>query len=191
MAEIKIKIPDWLDEICVSPVLLYRRLKFGYTFRKIYLGEAEYTIVDSPDYYKFGKYKWILLGTGSNSYAVREAKIGLHKTKRIYLHREIMRPRKGKLVDHSNTVSLDNRRANLRFATHSQNVMNRKKTKSKTTSRYLGVYWDKYRDKWGVMIRWQSKGKRLRKISADSKMKSTPQELTTGQQLNTIRISRG
>jgi hypothetical protein len=59
---------------------------------------------------------------------------------------------KGILVDHQNSNPLDNRRSNLRLATHLQNSHNRKKTKIKTTSKYLGVSFDKYRKKWHVRI---------------------------------------
>ena len=75
-ANLNIRIPEWLDKICVCPLMGYRQLKYGYTFRKIYLGEGEYTIVEPPDYYAYGKYKWVLLGTGRHVYAVREMKIG-------------------------------------------------------------------------------------------------------------------
>jgi len=150
---LNVGIPEWLDKICACPLVVYRRLKYGYFYRRIYLGQNEYTTVEPRDYYVFGKFKWILLGTGSNLYAVREAKIGPRETKRVYLHREIMKPKKRKLVDHRNNDSLDNRRANLRLATHSQNVINRPKTKSKTTSKYRGVYFDKYRKNWGAVIR--------------------------------------
>jgi hypothetical protein len=162
-ATITITIPAWLDFIFAWPVLLYRRLRYGYSFRKIYLGEGEYTTVEPVDYYRFSKFKWVLWGTGSNMYAVRNAKTKPLLTKLVYLHREIKKPGKHRLVDHRNNISLDNRSANLRHATYSQNVINRPKTKKKTSSKYLGVYWDKYRDKWGAAIRWQHKGGSTRK----------------------------
>jgi hypothetical protein len=137
--------------------MAYRRLKYGYTFRKIYLGENEYTIVEPPDYYAYGKFKWIFWGNGRNQYAVREVKIGPKRTKRVYIHREIMKPRKSKLVDHRNNDGLDNRRANLRLATHSQNMQNRGKTKIKTTSRFIGVHLDKKSCSWKVQINYQGK----------------------------------
>jgi hypothetical protein len=156
-ANLNIRIPEWLDKICACPLIVYRRLKYGYSYRRIYLGEGEYTVVEPADYYAFGKFKWIFFGAGKNSYAVREVKIGPKKTKKVYLHRAIMKPQKRKLVDHRNGDGLDNRRANLRLATYSQNLANRSKTKSKTTSKYRGVSFNKFSGKWGAVISWRHK----------------------------------
>ncbi|MGA2070874.1 MAG: AP2 domain-containing protein [Sedimentisphaerales bacterium] len=154
---LNVRIPEWLDKICACPLVVYRRLKYGYSFRKIYLGQNEYTIVEPADYYAFGKYNWILIRCNKKPYAISEFKIGRKKTKRVYLHRAIMKAPKRRIVDHRNCDGLDNRRANLRFATYSQNLANRSKTKSKTTSKYRGVYFDKRYGKWNVRIKWKYK----------------------------------
>jgi hypothetical protein len=75
------------------------------------------------------------------------------------MHREIMNPPEHLLVDHRNNDTLDNRRANLRLATHSENSYNRPKTKAKTTSQYIGIYLEKRTGRWTVKIR--ANGKRL------------------------------
>jgi hypothetical protein len=152
-----IGIPSWLDRICAWPVLVYRRHKYGYDFRRIYLGEGEWTIVEPEDYYRLGNFKWFIKGNGTKLYVLRSFKIGPKKTKMIAMHREIMDAPKGRLVDHRNGDSLDNRRGNLRFATQSQNLANAIRDKSKTTSRFTGVYLDKSRRKWLVEIRIQKK----------------------------------
>ncbi len=162
MTNVQFKIPNWLDKICAWPVLQYRKCKYGYTYRKIYLGEGEYTIVDSCDYYTYGKYKWILSGVESNMYAVREKLIGPKKTAKVYLHREIMNAPKGVIIDHKENGGLDNRRANLRFATQSQNMINRPK-KPNTASKYRGVRWDKSRNFWYAEIIFRNKGRKIRK----------------------------
>ena len=45
-----------------------------------------------------------------------------------------------KEIDHKDGNGLNNRKENLRSATHSQNMMNRKKINN-TTSRFIGVHW--------------------------------------------------
>ena len=122
VCEFKLRVPEWLDKICASPLIVYRRLKYGYSLPQNYLGQNEYTIVEPADYYAFSKYNWILIRCNKKPYAISEFKIGRKKTKRMYLHRAIMKPQEGKLVDHRNWRRLDNRRANLRLATYSQNL---------------------------------------------------------------------
>ncbi len=63
----------------------------------------------------------------------------------------------GLLVDHRNTDLLDNRRANLRLATHSQNSCNSRRDKSNTLSRYRGVSFSKRKQKWFAAIRANGK----------------------------------
>jgi hypothetical protein len=154
-----IGIPICLDLICVWPLLLYRLLRYGYPFRRICLGDGEFTILDPKDYYLYSRFKWTACGRNDDSlYAARILrKTEFGRIKYAYLHREIMKPPKGLLVDHRNGDSLDNRRANLRLATHSQNIHNRRKIKTKTASIYIGVYFDKRMDKWGAKIRFQNK----------------------------------
>jgi len=55
------------------------------------------------------------------------------------LHRFIMNPPKGKLVDHKNGQTLDNQRINLRICTHAQNSSNRINFKHKLSNKYKGV----------------------------------------------------
>ncbi|MGA2092078.1 MAG: acyl-CoA dehydratase activase [Sedimentisphaerales bacterium] len=156
-----IGIPIWLDRICVWPVLLYRKIKYGYTFRRIYLGEGVWTILDQQDYYRLRDFKWWARGNGTNLYAVRSTITAPGKTMITSMHREIMNAPSGMLVDHIHGDTLNNRRSELRLATHSQNMMNRRKTKSKTSSRFIGVSFSKRCGKWGVIIRWRHKRKWL------------------------------
>lgn len=54
-------------------------------------------------------------------------------------------------VDHENHDGLDNRRCNLRPASHQQNNLNRR-PRMGTTSRYKGVSWTTRRQKWCAQI---------------------------------------
>ena len=99
-AQLTIKIPVWLDFIFTCPLLTYRLLRYGYAFRRIYLGEGEWTTVELADFYRLGHFKWRVEGNGKKIYAVRDVKTAPGLTKLLSLHREIMNQPKGFLVDH-------------------------------------------------------------------------------------------
>jgi hypothetical protein len=147
-----IGVPDWLDRICAWPAMWYRRRKFGYDFRRIDLGEGEFTIVEPEDYYRLANFKWYVRGNGINFYAVCSIKTGPKKTKLVCMNREIMNAPKGLFVDHKNCDSLDNRRDNLRLATRVQNACNRQWNKSRTSSRYRGIALIKRSGRWSAQI---------------------------------------
>lgn len=60
-------------------------------------------------------------------------------------------------IDHIETVDKQNIIANLREASHQQNMRNRGKSKSKYTSNYKCVYWNEKRQKW--ITKMQANGK--------------------------------
>ncbi len=155
-ANLTISIPVWLDRICTWPLMRYRRHKYGWPFRRIDLGQGEFTIVDPDVYYRLGHYKWYLKGNKRKFYAVRSTKIGPGETKMLSLHREIMNEPKGLMVDHKNNDSLDNRTDNLRVATRSQNCQNVSKRKN-TSSRFIGVCFHKSHKKWTAYINFEGK----------------------------------
>lgn len=76
------------------------------------------------------------------------------KRKKIYLHRFLTDAPKGTFVDHKNQEPLDNRLANLRFATRSQNAANGVRKSPK--SGYRGVL--KRGNRYEVIIRKNRKG---------------------------------
>jgi hypothetical protein len=159
-ATYSISIPQWIDRIFTLPLMAYRKLKYGYTFRRIPLGDGIYTIVDVDVYYRLSHYKWHLKGCKANKfYAVMDVKIGHGRTRVVSLHREIMNEPKGFLVDHKNNNSLDNRIDNLRPATRSQNRQNSPKRKKNASSQFLGVSFHKEEKKYRARI--SIKGKRI------------------------------
>jgi predicted CoA-substrate-specific enzyme activase len=156
-ASLTIHIPVWLDFIFTLPLLAFRLLRYGYTFRRIPLGEGIFALVSPLDFYRLNKFHWYAEIKKEHIYAARNV-ITSGKKKIIFaMHREIMNFPSGLLVDHKNGNTLDNRRANLRIATRLQNNCNRRKTKSKTSSRFIGVCFHKSQKRWCANIRHNGK----------------------------------
>jgi hypothetical protein len=107
----------------------------------ITLPTGETVILDDDDYSVMAGKSWSL----SSGYAARAVK-GKNGWSTMYLHREIMKPPKGMEVDHINGNRLDNRKANLRICTRTENARNAKS--STGSSRYKGVSFDKAKNKW-------------------------------------------
>ena len=146
-------IPNWLDFFLAGPVLLYRRLRYGYAFRRIALTKGKYAIVDQDDYYWLSEYKWYASRDFNKFYAIRTGPNRNGKSgKTIRMHREVAKTPHGMECDHINGDSLDNRKANLRSATHLQNSWNRKKSQRIGYSKYKGITFDKASQKWMTMI---------------------------------------
>ena len=104
------------------------------SIRYIPLTHRHVTIVDAADYAWLGRYRWFTKGGASGKYYAGRSVRG----QIILMHREIMKPPKGMVVDHINGNSLDNRRCNLRICTPAQNQHNRRFTGN--ISGYAGVY---------------------------------------------------
>jgi hypothetical protein len=151
-----INVPNWLDRICTWPVIFYRQWKFGYPFRRIHLTDGMFAMVDPQDFYHLNHFDWVADGKCNKIYAIRHLLSADEKAKIVRMHRYIMRAPAELLVDHRNNNGIDNRRANLRFATTSQNGCNIRKRKN-TSSRFMGVHFNKSRGLWSSNIRHQRK----------------------------------
>ena len=68
------------------------------------------------------------------------------------LHRLIMRPQKGEVVDHINRNKLDNRKSNLRVCNNADNLKNTSINKN-NVSGFTGVFWCTRRSKWESRIK--------------------------------------
>jgi len=86
-----------------------------------------------------------------NIYAMRREDKSYGSGYRALMHRLIM-GFPDMQVDHINGNGLDNRRCNLRFATHSQNQMNRSGPAKNGTSGVRGVSFNKTSGKWVAYI---------------------------------------
>lgn len=102
--------------------------------RWVPLTQGKWALVDAKDFVDVSRYNWCAV----------KIRNGVWYAKRtdspIYMHRYIMEQFvfDGMEVDHRVSDGLDNRRDNLRVATHSQNQMN--KNSADKTSKFKGVY---------------------------------------------------
>ncbi|NQT00736.1 MAG: hypothetical protein HQ580_01790, partial [Planctomycetes bacterium] len=143
--------------------LFYRRLRYGYAFRKIPLTQGKFAIVDPEDYLRLSIYKWHANRGRFTYYAQRKVWDAENKKERtVKMHRQILKVPDALVVDHINHKGFDNRKANLRPATHSQNVCNRPKSpRVKSRSKYKGLAWHKRKCKWHARIRIKGQTKSL------------------------------
>ena len=106
--------------------------------------------IDDSDYELVSKYRWRLLTDKWNNYAIGDI---VREGRHVSMHRLILGIKDSKIkIDHKNGNGLDNQRHNLRIATTSQNAANKKKTDNKKTSKYKGVVYRKYDNKWEASI---------------------------------------
>jgi hypothetical protein len=100
-------------------------------------------VVDDRDYAYLARWTWRLHSRG---YAERsEWKHG--RTSCVLMHRVVLQTPEGLETDHINGDQLDNRRVNLRMATHAENMQNRRNRKP-CVSGLQYVTWDKARQLW-------------------------------------------
>ena len=138
--EVVIKIPKVVERPLVWAAILYRKIRYGYAFRRIRLNNGMYATVDPEDYVGLPKDRWTCYKKGRSYYTIRHFSKNEGAGKKCTsMHRLIMRAPAGVIVDHINHNGLDNRKANLRFATIEQNAQNQRKTRTKTSSRFKGV----------------------------------------------------
>jgi hypothetical protein len=157
---IKMQIRLWLPAAFVRfgiwLLLLYRRLRYGYPFRRIKLTQGKFAIVDPEDYAWLSQYKWYARKSGQVYYAGRSFNINGRKFN-PQMHREIILrhcPNARSLrqydlvIDHINNNGLDNRKVNLRIVTQKQNCWNSRAKFASRSSCYKGVSWCSRTRKW-------------------------------------------
>ena len=128
--------------------------------RRIPVGDR-FALVDAADYPSVAPFRWRLLhGHNGKLYAYTTVTNGA-----VYMHRMLAETRPGDETDHENGDGLDNRRANLRTATRSQNKGNMGKPRrpdgSAHSSAYKGVSWDRSRGRWQAKIQANRRHKNL------------------------------
>lgn len=124
--------------------------------RKLKLTNGGFTKVSAQDFEWLSKFKWRAVTLGRHKkngrgyvYAARCE--GSRKV--ILMHREILNPENGKLVDHRDGDGLNNTRRNIRIAENWQNSANRR-LDSTNTSGYRGVcrFRGSAKKKWQAVI---------------------------------------
>ncbi len=126
-----------------------RKIKLSQNGRK-YKG-MYVALVDDEDFERINQYHWSVVMAKRGKYAA-----SIINQKHIQLHRFLMNPPERMIVDHINHDGLDNRKSNLRLATHAQNNSNVGKY-SNNTSGFKGVCWNKNDKKWQAQIGFKGK----------------------------------
>jgi hypothetical protein len=141
--------PRWsgqLHNVPGVPCRIYRSKPTeprGDGVRWIPLGDGCYAYVDAADYEWLRQWNWQICSSG---YAARHEKGRL-----VLMHRQIMQPPKGMVVDHIDGNKVNNCRFNLRVCTRKENVRN-KRRRSNSSSRFKGVGYYKRSRKWYAKI---------------------------------------
>lgn len=128
--------------------------------QRIQLSKGQWAIVDDKDFAWLCQWRWSACekrkGLGE-FYAVRQDRSG-DRPRMLPMHRQIMAPGSGEVVDHINGDGLDNRRCNLRVCSQADNMLNRRKNRARSSSRYKGVAWHPGGRKWIAQFRTQYLG---------------------------------
>ena len=115
-------------------------------------------LIDDEDYEKVMQYKWQpRTEDGRVYFGVDLPTVNKHRS-RTSLHRVIMNcvPHDGRVIDHINRNTLDNRKQNLRDAPNGCNAKNRKMHSNNTTG-YKGVHFYKKAGLYGALVRDRNK----------------------------------
>lgn len=115
--------------------------------RGIELTSGLMALVDDEDYDALNQHSWYAFRSHCTHYAARS-----DHGHTIYMHRQLLDAQTGQEVDHANGDGLDNRRANLRFATRQQNQQNRR-----PRGMYKGVSYHAREQAWRARIKYNGR----------------------------------
>lgn len=129
--------------------------------KKIPLTKGQEAFVDDDDYERLKDFKWYAQWDScTNSfYAYRSVKVGPGKWYMQGMHRDVLglEPYTKAVADHKEpSETLDNRKDNLRIATHAQNNQNSRKRQD-NSSGFKGVSWNSGDKKWCARITSEKK----------------------------------
>lgn len=115
-------------------------------------------VIDNADRDKVARLSWVAHATPGKRCVYAKARLP-GQNRNILMHRYILDAPPGVMIDHINGDGLDNRRGNLRVATASQNLLNRRKYHG--VSRFKGVYFMKRDGLWVAQLAINGKSKNL------------------------------
>jgi len=124
--------------------------------KEIVLSKGMTAIVDEDDFERLNQFKWYANYINRYLYARRNIRINGKWASCISMHREIMNPPAGMVVDHINHNTLDNRKENLRICTIKQNCQNRR-SRTKTKTNFKGVTFSDEKGKFRSRINYNGK----------------------------------
>jgi hypothetical protein len=116
--------------------------------KKIPLTRGKFALVDDADYEWLMQWKWCAVAANRDKtdwYAATGCP-------QIFMHRLILNAPANMKVDHHYGNGLNNQRYNLRLCNNVQNQGNRKPQKSRRSSIYKGIHWNKQSQKWVAQI---------------------------------------
>lgn len=106
-------------------------------------------IIDKEDYDKIKYYA---------CYINKDGYVGMTTNTTTTLHRFLMEVTDPDIfIDHKNSIILDNRRENLRLSDVNKNQQNISKRKTASSSKYMGVCYNKLRKKWSGYLAHNNK----------------------------------
>lgn len=148
--------------------------------KKIKLTQGKYALVDDEDYGFLSRHKWCVHKTRGG---ILYVETHLENDKKMYMHRMVFGSvRRNCELDHINRNPLDNRKNNLRVATRSENMINRRIFKNKIYGNFKGVTF--VRKKWIARVNRNNKAihigsfeTMLKAKRARDKFLSTPKAL--------------
>jgi HNH endonuclease len=131
----------------------------GERCRKIPLTKGLYAIVNAHLYTYFMQWVWHAHKSKTVRwfYAATAPRGKDGKQHTLFMHEMIVKPRRGKICDHINHNTLDNRISNLRECTYSQSAANTRKPKGRSGFRGVRVE----REKWLTIIRIKGRDTRM------------------------------
>lgn len=113
--------------------------------KEIKLTQGKVALVDDEDFERINQWKWFAAKSGNTFYAKRFGNIRMHRVVMGITSKHTQ------IIDHANGDGLDNRKGNLRICSNRENSANRRSAKN-SSSKYLGVCYEKKRGKWVARI---------------------------------------